>query len=65
MNCCVNKNIIKENEMNYCLSCKTIHDYDWIINPNNYNHIINNRLLESHYIRIKYLRKDLIISTII
>ena len=30
MNCCENKNIIKENEMNFCINCGTIHDYDWI-----------------------------------
>ena len=56
MNCCENKNIIKEKEMNFCINCGTIHDYD-IISNKNYNMIINNSLLESHYIRIKYLRK--------
>ena len=56
MNCCENKNIVKENEMNFCYNCGTIHDYDIITNKN-YNMIINNSLLESHYIRIKYLRK--------
>ena len=56
MNCCEYKNIVKENEMNFCYNCGTIHDYDIIPNKN-YNMIINNSLLESHYIRIKYLRK--------
>ena len=56
MNCCENKNIIKENEMNFCYNCGTISDYD-IITYKNYDMITNNSLLESHYIRIKYLRK--------
>ena len=30
MNCCENKNIIKNKEMFVCTSCSTIHGYSWI-----------------------------------
>ena len=62
MNCCENKNIIKENEMNFCINCGTIHDYDWIkfdVSYNDYNSTISDMLKYRKicYKRIKYLRK--------
>ena len=63
MNCCENKNIIKEKEMNFCTNCGTIHDYHWImfdIRYDDYNSTITNMLKhrKSCYKRIKYLRKS-------
>ena len=62
MNCCENKNIIKENEMNFCINCGTIHDYDWIkfdVNYNDYNSTISDmwKYKKFCYNRMKYLRK--------
>ena len=62
MNCCENKNIIKENEMNFCYNCGTIYDYDWIkfdVSYNDYNSTISDMLKYRKicYKRIKYLRK--------
>ena len=62
MNCCVNKNIIKENEINFCINCGTIHDYDWIkfdVSYNDYNSTISDmwKYKKFCYNRIKYLRK--------
>ena len=62
MECCENKNIIKEKQMKFCTNCGTIHDYDWItfdISCNDYNSTISNMLKyrKSCYKRIKYLRK--------
>ena len=45
--CCENKNIKKEKEMNFCNNCGAIHDYDWIkfdISYNDYNSTISNML---------------------
>ena len=30
MNCCDNKNIVKHKEMNFCINCGTIYDYDFV-----------------------------------
>ena len=30
MNCCDKKKIIKNKEMNVCMNCATIHDYDFV-----------------------------------
>ena len=30
MNCCDNKNIVKHKEMNFCINCGTIYDYDFL-----------------------------------
>ena len=62
MNCCENKNIIKENEMNVCMNCGTIHDYDWIkfdVSYNDYNSTIYDmwKYRRYEYNRFKYLRK--------
>ena len=62
MECCENKNIIKEIEMNFSNNCGTIHDYDWIkfdISNNDYNSTISNMLNDRRvcYKKIKYLRK--------
>ena len=62
MNCCENKNIIKEKELNFCYNCGTIHDYDWIkfdISYNDYNSTISDmwKYKKICYKRIKYLRK--------
>ena len=62
MNCCKNKNIIKEKELNFCINCATIHDYDWIkfdVSYNDYNSTISDmwKYKKNCYKRIKYLRK--------
>ena len=62
MNCCENKNIIKENEMNFCINCGTIHDYDWVkfdVSYNDYNSNISDmwKYKKICYKRVKYLRK--------
>ena len=30
MNCCNNKKVIKNKEMNFCINCGTIYDYDFV-----------------------------------
>ena len=30
MECCEVKNIMKKKEMNFCMNCGVIQDYDWI-----------------------------------
>ena len=62
MNCCENKNIIKEKELNFCYNCGTIYDYDWIkfdVSYNDYNSTISDmwKYKKNCYKRIKYLRK--------
>ena len=62
MNCCQNKNVIKENDMNVCFNCGTIHDYDWIkfdVTYNDYNSTIFDmwKYRKYTYNRIKYLCK--------
>ena len=62
MNCCENKNIIKNKEMFVCTSCSTIHRYSWIEHDfkfNEYNENIYNFLKckTSFYKGKKYLNK--------
>ena len=64
MNSCENKSIIQKKNMNFCVNCCTIHNYDWImfdIKYDDYNSAISNILKyrKSCYKRIKYLRKRL------
>ena len=47
MECCQNKNVIKNKEMFVCKNCTTIHEYSWIeydFKFNEYNEHIYNLL---------------------
>ena len=59
MNCCDNKNITCKNYENVCLSCGTIHDYQYVseISSRDYDIIISNMLFykKTIYKRKKYL----------
>ena len=62
MECCQNKNIIKNKEMFVCTNCATIHGYSWIeyhFKFNEYNDNIYNLLKckNTIYKRKKYLSK--------
>ena len=62
MECCQNKNILKEKEMFVCTNCGTIHGYSWIeydFKFNEYNENIYNLLKckNTIYKRKKYLNK--------
>ena len=62
MDCCENKNILKEKEMFFCTNCDIIHGYTWIeydFKFNEYNENISNLLKckNTIYKRKKYLNK--------
>ena len=62
MECCQNKNILKDKEMYFCTNCATIHGYTWIeydFKFNEYNENIYNLLKckNTIYKRKKYLNK--------
>ena len=62
MNCCENIKIIKEKEMNFCMNCGNIYEYDWIeydFKFNKYDQNIYNLLKfkSTIYERKKYLNK--------
>ena len=62
MECCENKNILKDKEMYFCKNCATIHGYTWIeydFKFNEYNENIYNLLKCKNAIskRKKYLNK--------
>ena len=62
MECCENKNILKEKEMFVCTNCATIHGYSWIeydFKFNEYDQNIYNLLKYKNtiYKRKKYLNK--------
>ena len=63
MECCENKNILKEKEMFVCTNCATIHRYSWIeydFKFNEYDQNIYNLLKckNTIYQRKKYLNKN-------
>ena len=62
MECCQNKNILKDKEMYFCTNCAAIHGYTWIeydFKFNEYNENIYNLLKckNTIYKRKKYLNK--------
>ena len=62
MECCQNKNILKDKEIHFCTNCATIHGYTWIeydFKFNEYNENIYNLLKckNTIYKRKKYLNK--------
>ena len=62
MECCQNKNILKDKEMYFCTNCAAIHGYTWIeydFKFNEYNENICNLLKckNTIYKRKKYLNK--------
>ena len=62
MECCENKNILKEKEMHFCTNCGVIHGYSWIeynLKFNEYDQNIYNLLKCKNiiYKRQKYLNK--------
>ena len=62
MECCQNKNILKDKEMYFCKNCGVIHGYIWIeydFKFNEYNENIYNLLKckNTIYKRKKYLNK--------
>ena len=62
MECCQNKNILKDKEMYFCKNCRVIHGYSWIeydFKFNEYNQNIYNLLKckNTIYKRNKYLNK--------
>ena len=62
MECCQNKNILKDKEMYFCKNCGVIHGYSWIeydFKFNEYNENIYNLLKCKNkiYKRKKYLNK--------
>ena len=63
MECCQNKNILKDKEMYFCTNCGVIHGYSWIeydFKFNEYDQNIYNLLKckNSIYKRKKYLNKN-------
>ena len=65
MECCQNKNILKDKEMYFCKNCAVIHGYTWIeydFKFNEYNENIYNLLKckNTIYKRKKYLNKNII-----
>ena len=62
MDCCENKNILKDKEMFFCTNCAIIHGYSWVeydFKFNEYNDNIYNLLKcrNTIYKRKKYLNK--------
>ena len=63
MECCQNKNILKDKEMYFCTNCGVIHEYTWIeydFKFNEYNQNIYNlfKCKNTIYKRKKYLNKN-------
>ena len=63
MECCENKNILKDKEMYFCTNCGVIHGYSWIeydFKFNEYDQNIYNLLKYKNtiYKRNKYLNKN-------
>ena len=55
MECCQNKNILKDKEMYFCKNCATIHGYIWIeydFKFNEYNENIYNIMINIYNINI-------------